>query len=97
MIDRHVRGGVRQVRSVPDWLPSPAFAAVTHDPVVVAGLRIYFAVLLGIVYLMTTKPHLTAALLVISSVIALGAAAGMPLWKGLRHEPADTPLTTAEM
>lgn len=58
VIDRRVRTIARQARSIPDELLSPALAAATRDPVLDAGLRIYIAILLGIVFLMTTKPHL---------------------------------------
>lgn len=93
VIDRRVRAIAKQARSMSVGLLSPALVAATHDPVLVAGLRIYIAVLLGIVFLMTTKPHLTEAMLAMGSALALGAVTCVPLWRDPRPKPRDVPLS----
>jgi Zn-dependent protease with chaperone function len=61
-------------REAPDGpLPAALFAR-THDPVLVATPQTSSALLLGIVFLMTTKPSLSAALLVMAIALVLGLA-----------------------
>jgi hypothetical protein len=39
-------------------------------------------VVLGLVYLMTTKPPLGASILALAVFVVLGAATGLPHWRG---------------
>src|SRR5262249_3844317 len=48
----------------------------THDPVLATTLQTVTALLLGIVFLMTNKPSLALALLVMGFALALGLASG---------------------
>ncbi len=52
----------------------------TRDPLVVIGLSIYMAVLLGIVFLMTTKPSTGDSILAMVVATVLGLASGALLW-----------------
>jgi hypothetical protein len=61
--------------------PLPAsLAAQAQDPLVGIGLSVYIAVLLGIVFLMTTKPILLDSIITIAIATALGLASGLLLW-----------------
>jgi Zn-dependent protease with chaperone function len=64
-------------RGAPDGpLPTALFAR-THDPVLVATPQKSSALLLGIVFLMTNKPSLPAALLVMAIALVLGLASSV--------------------
>ncbi len=81
LIDRRVKAIAAQSRAEPDGPLSMAFAARLTDPVMSLALRVYFAVLLGIVFLMTTKPlQWAVALLAIGIALALGVLASLPLF-----------------
>ena len=54
-------------------------SARIHDPLLGTALIIYVAMLLGIVFLMTTKPPLGVAILAMLVVLALGLLAGLVL------------------
>jgi hypothetical protein len=49
----------------------------THDPVLLTALQTVAALLLGIVFLMTNKPSLTGALIVMAIALVLGVASGV--------------------
>jgi hypothetical protein len=49
----------------------------THDPLLGTTLQTLAALLLGIVFLMTTKPSLPGSLIVIAVALALGLASGL--------------------
>jgi hypothetical protein len=53
-----------------------------HDPLLGTAVYMLVALLLGIVFLMTTKPALDSALIAIVVSVVLGAAASLPLWHG---------------
>jgi tetrahydromethanopterin S-methyltransferase subunit C len=55
-------------------------AARTHDPLVRIGLFLYVGVLVGIVFLMTTKPSLATSILAMVVAATLGLAVGLLLW-----------------
>ncbi len=48
------------------------------------------ALLVGIVFLMTTKPALDGALIAILVSVVLGAAASFPLWRGRTGDEAGS-------
>ena len=61
--------------------PIPAaFSRHIHDPVLAIGLQTAAAVVLGIVFLMTTKPALAGSIITMAAALALGLASGLPLW-----------------
>ncbi len=60
-----------------------------HDPLLATALQTAAAVVLGIVYLMTNKPVLTASIVVMGVFVGLGLASGLPLWRGARRLPPN--------
>ena len=71
-------------REAPDGpLPAALFAR-THDPVLVATPLTSSALLLGIVFLMTNKPALPEALLVMAIALVLGLASSVLIARPLR-------------
>jgi hypothetical protein len=61
-------------------IPDPLVARI-HDPIMGAAARTLAAMLLGIVFLMTTKPALGEAIVAMLTALLLGLAAGLPLWR----------------
>ena len=80
VIDPRLRDIARAAAAAPDGLLPATLVARTHDPLVGIGLYTYFGVLLGIVYLMTTKPTLATSILAMVIAAALGLAVGLLLW-----------------
>lgn len=80
LIDRRVKAITTQARAEPDGPLSAALVTRLRDPAIDVGLRFYLATLLGIVFLMTTKPSLTDSLVTIGIALAVGAAASLPVF-----------------
>jgi hypothetical protein len=81
VIDPKVHGIATQVHSLPDGpLPAP-LAARTHDRVLRTALHTMAAMLFGIIFLMTTKPALTGALIALGVSAVLGVIASLQLWR----------------
>jgi hypothetical protein len=73
----------------PDGPLSEALEAHIHDPVLGTTVQTITALLLGIVFLMTTKPPLIGSILVMAIAVVLGLASGLPLARakrGIRRE-----------
>jgi hypothetical protein len=92
VIDPRLRAIARAAAAVPDG-PLPATLTTrTHDPLVGIGLYTYVSVLLGIVYLMTTKPALATSILSMVIATMFGLAVGLLLWwaeRSNRREKRD--------
>ena len=71
------RAIVNVVRELPDGPISPELGRRIHDQVLRATARAQPLALLGIVFLMTTKPALLVSILVMIVALALGAVVGM--------------------
>lgn len=84
VIEPRVRAIAREARDVPDGPLPQTLAVRTRDSLLGAGLSVYIAVLLGIVFLMIYKPPTDIALLTVAVAIALGALASIPLWRAPR-------------
>ena len=67
----------RLAREAPDGPLPPALERSIHDPVLGTALQTVVVLLLGIVFLMTTKPSLTGSLIVMAVALALGLASGL--------------------
>lgn len=80
VIDPRLRALARAAAAAPDGPLPAAVAARTHDPLVSIGLYLYLGVLLGIVFLMTTKPPLATSILAMVVAAMLGLSAGWLLW-----------------
>jgi len=68
------------------WLPA-ALDNQTHDPILGTSTHILVAILLGIVFLMTTKPSLAMSLVMMAAATALGLIASIPIWRAARKPP----------
>ncbi len=89
VIDPRLRAIARLAAAAPDG-PLPAtLTARTHDPLVGVGLYTYVGVLLGIVYLMTTKPPLATSILAMVVATMFGLAVGLLLWWAARSNARE--------
>lgn len=79
-IDPRLRAIARAAAAAPDGPLPAAMAARTHDPLVGIGLYLYVGVLVGVVFLMTTKPPLATSIVAMVVAAILGLAAGLLLW-----------------
>ena len=77
LIEPRRRAMDRLAREAPDGPLSQALELRTHDPVLLTALQTVAALLLGIVFLMTTKTSLTGSLIVMLVALALGLASGL--------------------
>lgn len=84
VIDPRLRALAKLIALAPEGPLPPALAARTHDPLVGVGLYTYIGVLLGIVFLMTTKPPLATSILAMSIATVIGLATGLLLWWAAR-------------
>jgi len=67
--------------------------ARTHDPLLAAALLSLTAWLLGIVFLMTTKPELATAVVAMVVALGLGLAASLSVWRlGRRGRDQASPV-----
>ena len=69
--------GLRPIVSDAALIAAPQSA----DPLLASGLCVYIASLLGIVYLMTTKPALVQSFEAMIVAVAIGALVSAPLWR----------------
>jgi hypothetical protein len=77
LIEPRRRAIDRLAREAPDGpLPQP-LELRTHDPVLLTALQTIGALLLGMVFLMTTKPDLVGSLIVVGVALLLGLASGV--------------------
>jgi hypothetical protein len=68
-----------------------ALAHRIGDPVIGAALAVLISLLLGIVFLMTTKPvSVTEAIIPMLIALVAGLALGAPLWWRQRQSSQDT-------
>jgi hypothetical protein len=77
LIEPRRRAIDRLAREAPDGPLSQALERRTHDPVLGTVLQTVAALLLGIVFLMTTKPSFAGALIVMAVALVLGLASGV--------------------
>jgi hypothetical protein len=82
IIDPRLHALAKAAATEPDGLLPPSLAARARDPIVGVGLCGYLGTLLGIVFLMTTKPPLMDSIIVIVIATALGLVGGLLLWWG---------------
>ena len=95
VIEPRIRALAKAANEAPAGPLPPSLAMRTHDPIVGIGLHFYVAVLLGIVFLMTTKPALVASILAMVVAAALGLASGLPLWWAARTRSREDVATRA--
>lgn len=85
VVERRLHRIARLAATSPDGSLPPALQQHIADPAIGAGLFLLIAVLLGIIYLMTTKPTPEGAILAMLVAALLGLAAGIPFWRTRRH------------
>ena len=76
----------RLAREAPDGPLPESLERRTHDPFLGTTLQTLAALLLGIVFLMTTKPSLPGSLIVIAVALALGLASGLLVSRAARTQ-----------
>jgi hypothetical protein len=88
VIEPRLRAIAAQVKAAsPGPLP-PLLRTFLNDPVLGTALHTAAAVVLGIVFLMTTKPTLAGSISAMAVFVALGLASGWPLWRAARARRA---------
>ena len=84
VIDPRLRAVAKAAAAAPDGPLSTSLAARARDPLVGIGMSVYIGVLLGIVFLMTTKPSTGVSILVMIVSTVVGLASGSLLWWATR-------------
>jgi hypothetical protein len=84
LIEPRRRAIDRLAREAPDGPLPQALERRTHDPILATTLQTVAALLLGIVFLMTTKPALIGSLIVMAVALALGLASGLLVFRATR-------------
>jgi hypothetical protein len=79
VVDPKVRAIATLAHTLPDGLLPKTFAARTHDLVLRTALHTLTAMLLGIVFLMTTKPAFSSAIGAMVVSLLLGLVSSVPL------------------
>ena len=83
-------------RETPDGPLPPELFARTHDPVFLTTPQTAMALLLGIVFLMTNKPTLSVAILVMALALILGLASGVLVVRSTRTVTQDVAANVAD-
>jgi hypothetical protein len=88
ILDARIRTILAQAGAKPIGPISAMLRAETHNPMMGSAAQILTSLLLGIVFLMTTKPVLGSAILVIAVALLFGVLSSVPLWRAARsHDP----------
>jgi Zn-dependent protease with chaperone function len=90
-VQSRMRIVVQLAREAPDGPLSPEILARTHDPVLLTTPQTAVALLLGIVFLMTNKPSLPLAILVMAFALVLGLTSGALVVRATRGVAPDLP------
>jgi len=85
VLDRRMHTILDHARAAPDGPLPEALAARARDPLLATGAQTVAAVLLGNVFLMTTKPTIVLAILVMGAALGLGLLSGLPALWGARR------------
>jgi hypothetical protein len=90
-IEPRRRAIARLAREAPDGPLSEALERRIHDPVLATAAQTVTALLLGIVFLMTNKPSLTGAIIVMAITLVLGLASGVLVVRAARTRGPSAP------
>lgn len=94
VLDPRMRAIVVLAREAPDGPLPAALIMRTHDPILATSAHTLTTLLLGIVFLMTTKPPLVFAILVMAIALVLALLLSLPYWmarqRQARHRAAPT-------
>jgi uncharacterized membrane protein len=91
LIERRRRVIARLAQEAPDGSLPASLEQRIQDPVLLTSLQTVVALLLGIVFLMITKPELIGSLIVIAIALALGLASGLLVSRAPRTQTLPTP------
>ncbi|MCI0395063.1 MAG: hypothetical protein L0332_30555 [Chloroflexi bacterium] len=80
IIEPRMKRIVEMARKAPDGAVSEPLHNSIHDSILMMALQTVAAIVLGIVFLMTTKPVLVGALIVMAVAVTLGLASALPAW-----------------
>jgi MFS family permease len=83
-IEQRRRSIARLAREAPDGPLPQSLERRIHDPILLTALQTVTILLLGIVFLMTTKPSLIGSLIVMAVALALGVASGLLVSRATR-------------
>jgi Predicted integral membrane protein (DUF2269) len=90
VLDPRMRTILALAREVPSGPLPDALDRRTHDPILFTSAHTLVAILLGIVFLMTTKPALFLSLVVMAVALALGLVSSLPSCSAARRLPQQT-------
>lgn len=80
VIEPRTKTIVKMARETADGPLPAALGERIHDPILAVGLQTAAAIVLGIVFMMTTKPALAGSMTTMVVALALGLASGLPFW-----------------
>jgi hypothetical protein len=80
VLDPRMRSILAKTREVPNGPLPNVLIRRTHDPILITSVFTLMTLLLGIVFLMATKPLLLPAILVILLASVLGLFLSFPFW-----------------
>ena len=97
VLDLRMRAIIAMAGKAPEGTLPDALNKRTHDPILATAAQALASVLLGIVFLMTTKPSLAISILVMVIASFLGLFSSLPLWydAGRRAKHASTHMNSA--
>lgn len=96
IIERRLHRIAALAEESPDGPLSPQLQQRLADPVIGAALFLLLALLLGIIYLMTTKPALVSSILAMVIAPVVGLIAGIPFWLA-RERKARTEVVSGSL
>ena len=89
VLDPRMRTILALMRETPDGPLADVHILRTHDPILVRGASTLATMLLGIVFLMTTKPQLVTSLLVMGIAVFIGLIVSL-LFRSPTHRQASS-------
>ena len=97
VLDLRMRSIIAMAGKAPEGPLPDALDKRTHDSILATAAQALASVLLGIVFLMTTKPSLAISILVMVIASFLGLFSSLPLWydAGRRAKHASTHMNSA--
>jgi uncharacterized membrane protein len=90
VLDPRMRTILGSAQEVPDGPLPNALILRTHDPILMTSTSTLATLLLGIVFLMTTKPSLVTSILVMGVALFFGLLVSLPFWTA-RRRPTGQP------
>jgi hypothetical protein len=95
VLDRRMHTILDQAREMADGPLPSALAARLRDPLLVIGAQTMAAILVGNVFLMTTKPPFLQGIVVMGCAVAVGLLSALLVWGTARDRSRREALSTA--